>query len=144
MTHCHLCHSKAGNLNNFLYNSDAVADYVVILDNDMEPHPKFLTSTLPLFFEKRSECPPGALDDDATAEGGERTTSGGGKKPAATGASPYSDAPSVNTLAFVQTPQCARHRRRLTRGLARSFPRAASGAVSSQFVPRAVLALPRA
>ena len=27
--------------------------YLLILDNDMEPHPKFLLSTLPLFFEHK-------------------------------------------------------------------------------------------
>ena len=44
-------HSKAGNVNNALYNCDLMGQYVVILDNDMEPHPKFLQATLPNFFE---------------------------------------------------------------------------------------------
>ena len=45
-------HSKAGNLNNAIYNTDAKGDYVVIFDNDMQPHPQFCVSTLPLFFER--------------------------------------------------------------------------------------------
>ena len=48
-------HSKAGNMNNVLYNCGASGRYVVILDNDMEPNAKFLISVLPLFFEHLKE-----------------------------------------------------------------------------------------
>merc|ERR1712086_857185 len=49
-------HAKAGNINNCLYNAGASGRYMVILDNDMRPHPKFLKATLPLFY-----CKPGML-----------------------------------------------------------------------------------
>lgn len=49
-------HAKAGNINNCLYNAGASGRYIVILDNDMRPHPKFLKATLPLFY-----CKPGML-----------------------------------------------------------------------------------
>ena len=42
--------SKAGNINNCLYNEGACGKYVVIFDNDMSPHPKFILATLPFFF----------------------------------------------------------------------------------------------
>lgn len=44
-------YSKAGNINNCLYNEGANGRYAVILDNDMQPHPKFILATLPFFFE---------------------------------------------------------------------------------------------
>lgn len=49
-------HAKAGNINNCLYNAGATGRYMVILDNDMCPHAKFLKATLPLFY-----CKPGKL-----------------------------------------------------------------------------------
>ncbi|TMW66900.1 hypothetical protein Poli38472_012016 [Pythium oligandrum] len=61
-------HSKAGNINNVLYNEGACARYCVILDNDMKPHPMFLQATLPFFFDepKNSKvvrcCAPGCGD----------------------------------------------------------------------------------
>jgi len=71
--------SKAGNINNVLYNCGADGTYAVIFDNDMEPHPKFLIATLPCFFEEIQ----GATDDE----------------------SPYTDDVKRNSVAFVQTPQ---------------------------------------
>jgi cellulose synthase (UDP-forming) len=71
-------HAKAGNINNVLYNVGARGQYAAIFDNDMQPHPKFITSTLPLFFEERGE------EDDEC---------------------PYTDDPDVNQVAYVQTPQ---------------------------------------
>ncbi|KAG9403495.1 hypothetical protein AC1031_006136 [Aphanomyces cochlioides] len=44
-------YSKAGNINNACYNEGANGRYVVILDNDMQPHPKFILATLPFFFD---------------------------------------------------------------------------------------------
>lgn len=43
--------SKAGNINNALYNEGANGRYCVILDTDMQPHPKFILATLPFFFD---------------------------------------------------------------------------------------------
>lgn len=43
--------SKAGNINNCLYNEGANGRYACIFDNDMQPHPKFLLATLPFFFD---------------------------------------------------------------------------------------------
>jgi cellulose synthase (UDP-forming) len=74
-------HSKAGNINNVLYNVGSRGQYTAIFDNDMQPHPKFLTSTLPVFFDAR----PVEDDDDDEC--------------------PYTDDPEANTVAFVQTPQ---------------------------------------
>ncbi|OQR95405.1 cellulose synthase 2 [Thraustotheca clavata] len=44
-------YSKAGNINNACYNEGAIGRYCLILDNDMQPHPKFLLATLPFFFD---------------------------------------------------------------------------------------------
>ncbi|RHZ03775.1 hypothetical protein DYB37_004735 [Aphanomyces astaci] len=44
-------YSKAGNINNACYNEGASGRYMVILDNDMQPHPKFILATLPFFFD---------------------------------------------------------------------------------------------
>ena len=44
-------HSKAGNINNILYNEGASGKYLMILDNDMQPHPLFLCACLPLFYK---------------------------------------------------------------------------------------------
>ncbi|CAK4094892.1 unnamed protein product [Aphanomyces euteiches] len=44
-------HSKAGNINNVLYNEGASGRYAIILDNDMKPHPMFIQATLPFFFD---------------------------------------------------------------------------------------------
>ncbi|DAZ92663.1 TPA: hypothetical protein N0F65_005801 [Lagenidium giganteum] len=44
-------YAKAGNINNALYNEGASGKYVVILDTDMQPHPKFILATLPFFFD---------------------------------------------------------------------------------------------
>jgi len=71
-------HAKAGNINNALYNVGARGQYAAIFDNDMQPHPMFLTATLPLFFEEREE-------EDAEC--------------------PYTDDPDANGVAYVQTPQ---------------------------------------
>jgi cellulose synthase (UDP-forming) len=43
--------SKAGNINNCLYNEGASGRYLIILDTDMQPHPKFILATLPFFFD---------------------------------------------------------------------------------------------
>ncbi|OQR97654.1 cellulose synthase 4 [Achlya hypogyna] len=47
-------HSKAGNINNVLYNEKASGRYAIILDNDMKPHPMFVQATLPFFFDSPS------------------------------------------------------------------------------------------
>ncbi|DAZ93465.1 TPA: hypothetical protein N0F65_006524 [Lagenidium giganteum] len=44
-------HSKAGNINNVLYNEGACGRYCIILDNDMKPHEMFIQATLPFFFD---------------------------------------------------------------------------------------------
>uniref|UniRef100_A0AAV1V559 PH domain-containing protein n=1 Tax=Peronospora matthiolae TaxID=2874970 RepID=A0AAV1V559_9STRA len=44
-------HSKAGNINNVLYNEGACGRYAIILDNDMKPHEMFIQATLPFFFD---------------------------------------------------------------------------------------------
>ncbi|KDO28352.1 hypothetical protein SPRG_06591 [Saprolegnia parasitica CBS 223.65] len=44
-------YSKAGNINNACYNEGASGRYCIILDNDMQPHPKFILATLPFFFD---------------------------------------------------------------------------------------------
>ena len=44
-------HSKAGNINNVLYNEGANGKYAMILDNDMKPHEMFIQATLPFFFD---------------------------------------------------------------------------------------------
>lgn len=44
-------YSKAGNINNVLYNEGANGKYLVILDCDMQPHPKFVLALLPFFFD---------------------------------------------------------------------------------------------
>ncbi|DBA03012.1 TPA: hypothetical protein N0F65_003200 [Lagenidium giganteum] len=44
-------YSKAGNINNCLYNEGANGRYLMILDTDMQPHPKFILATLPFFFD---------------------------------------------------------------------------------------------
>ncbi|KAF0703666.1 Aste57867_7565 [Aphanomyces stellatus] len=44
-------YSKAGNINNACFNEGANGRYVIILDNDMQPHPKFILATLPFFFD---------------------------------------------------------------------------------------------
>lgn len=72
-------HSKAGNINNALFNEGADGKYILILDNDMKPHPKFMQAVIPFFFSE-GEC----LD-------------GGGRQ--------YSDDISWNQVAYVQTPQ---------------------------------------
>nr|AEC45570.1 cellulose synthase 3 [Pseudoperonospora cubensis]QLB37643.1 cellulose synthase 3 [Pseudoperonospora humuli] len=72
-------HSKAGNINNALFNEGADGKYLLILDNDMKPHPKFLLAVLPFFFSEGE-----AVD-------------GGGRQ--------YSDDISWNQVAYVQTPQ---------------------------------------
>nr|AFB77612.1 cellulose synthase 3 [Albugo candida] len=72
-------HSKAGNINNALFNEGADGKYILILDNDMKPHPKLLLAVLPFFFSEGE-----AVD-------------GGGRQ--------YSDDISWNQVAYVQTPQ---------------------------------------
>ena len=72
-------HSKAGNINNALFNEGACGKYILILDNDMKPHPKFLLAVMPFFFSEGE-----AVD-------------GGGRQ--------YSDDISWNQVAYVQTPQ---------------------------------------
>nr|AFB20360.1 cellulose synthase 3 [Globisporangium violae] len=72
-------HSKAGNINNALFNEGAEGKYLLILDNDMKPHPKFLLAVLPFFFSEGE-----AVD-------------GGGRQ--------YSDDISWNQVSYVQTPQ---------------------------------------
>ncbi|RHY36772.1 hypothetical protein DYB25_000675 [Aphanomyces astaci] len=72
-------HAKAGNINNVLFNEGADGKYILILDNDMKPHPKFLLAVLPFFFSEGE-----AVD-------------GGGRQ--------YSDDISWNQVAYVQTPQ---------------------------------------
>lgn len=72
-------HSKAGNINNCLFNEGADGKYLLILDNDMKPHPKFLLAVVPFFFSEGE-----AVD-------------GGGRQ--------YSDDISWNQVAYVQTPQ---------------------------------------
>jgi len=91
-------HSKSGNINNVLYNvqkadgaqeGDGVPGgrYVLILDNDMEPHQEFLTSVLSLFFERAD----GASADKGAVEPEK--------------ANGWTDASESTKLAFVQTPQ---------------------------------------
>ena len=72
-------HAKAGNINNILFNEGADGKYILILDNDMKPHPKFLLAVLPFFFSEGE-----AVD-------------GSGRQ--------YSDDISWNQVAYVQTPQ---------------------------------------
>lgn len=72
-------HSKAGNINNALFNEGADGKYILILDNDMKPHPKFLLAVMPFFFSEGE-----AVD-------------GGGRQ--------YSDDISWNQVSYVQTPQ---------------------------------------
>ncbi|KAF0690345.1 Aste57867_18276 [Aphanomyces stellatus] len=72
-------HAKAGNINNIMFNEGADGKYILILDNDMKPHPKFLLAVLPFFFSEGE-----AVD-------------GGGRQ--------YSDDISWNQVAYVQTPQ---------------------------------------
>jgi cellulose synthase (UDP-forming) len=72
-------HSKAGNINNCLFNEGADGKYLLILDNDMKPHPKFLLAVMPFFFSEGE-----AVD-------------GTGRQ--------YSDDISWNQIGFVQTPQ---------------------------------------
>lgn len=72
-------HSKAGNINNALFNEGADGKYLLILDNDMKPHPKFLLAVMPFFFSEGE-----AVD-------------GGGRQ--------YSDDISWNQVSYVQTPQ---------------------------------------
>ena len=43
-------HSKAGSMNNYLLNEGDDGTYVLILDNDMKPHLKFLLAVLLFFF----------------------------------------------------------------------------------------------
>ncbi|KAJ0392660.1 hypothetical protein P43SY_000325 [Pythium insidiosum] len=43
--------SKAGNINNCLFNEGSNGRYVLLLDTDMQPHPKFILATLPFFFD---------------------------------------------------------------------------------------------
>ena len=45
-------HSKAGSMKNCLLNEGADGTYLLILDNDMKPHPTFLLGVLPFFFTK--------------------------------------------------------------------------------------------
>ena len=57
-------HSKAGNINNVLYNEGANGRYAMILDNDMKPHRMFIQATLPFFFDDSTAssfacCAPG-------------------------------------------------------------------------------------
>ncbi|RHZ33494.1 hypothetical protein DYB31_013512, partial [Aphanomyces astaci] len=49
-------YSKAGNINNACYNEGASGRYMVILDNDMQPHPKFILATLPFFFDSEDRA----------------------------------------------------------------------------------------
>jgi cellulose synthase (UDP-forming) len=44
-------YGKAGNINNCLYNEGANGRYVLLLNTDMQPHPKFVLATLPFFFD---------------------------------------------------------------------------------------------
>lgn len=61
-------HSKAGNINNILYNEGADGRYCIILDNDMKPHEMFIQATLPFFFDDPKStrtfrcCAPGCSD----------------------------------------------------------------------------------
>lgn len=80
-------HSKAGNINNALFNEGADGKYILILDNDMKPHPKFLLAVMPFFFSEGE-----AVD-------------GGGRQ--------YSDDISWNQVAYVQTPQYFEETRQL-------------------------------
>ncbi|KDO28351.1 hypothetical protein SPRG_06590 [Saprolegnia parasitica CBS 223.65] len=48
-------YSKAGNINNACYNEGASGRYCIILDNDMQPHPKFILATLPFFFDSEDQ-----------------------------------------------------------------------------------------
>ena len=60
-------HSKAGNLNNVLYNEGANGQYAMILDNDMKPHKMFIQATLPFFFDssaKTTKEEGGSSEDD--------------------------------------------------------------------------------
>lgn len=81
-------HSKAGNINNALFNEGACGKYILILDNDMKPHPKFLLAVMPFFFSE-----------------GESNVEGGGRQ--------YSDDISWNQVAYVQTPQYFEESRQL-------------------------------
>lgn len=61
-------HSKAGNINNVLYNEGASGRYCIIFDNDMKPHEMFIQAVLPFFFDapRKSKithcCAPGCSD----------------------------------------------------------------------------------
>lgn len=61
-------HSKAGNINNVLYNEGACGRYCIILDNDMKPHEMFIQAVLPFFFDAPQNskiarcCAPGCGD----------------------------------------------------------------------------------
>ena len=131
-------HSKSGNINNVLYNVQAVCHdesvtdesrifpwptpltyrggaYTCIFDNDMRPHPQFVVSTLPLFFEiaevpDRAEGRSGGIGDGANdaasiaAPAADASTT----MPRVDARAPqcaYTDDPERNTFAFVQTPQ---------------------------------------
>jgi len=73
-------HSKAGNINNALFNEDTEGRYILILDNDMAPHRKFLLAVLPFFYSE-------------------------GDSPDEPNGIQYSDDIAWNQVAYVQTPQ---------------------------------------
>jgi len=105
-------HAKAGNINNALYNMaksrEQVGRYCAIFDNDMQPHPKFLTSCLPLFFE------PEDGSDDEEEGSSQRASSATLPSTHSSARAVYTDAVKSNgngngnsnrKLAYVQTPQ---------------------------------------
>jgi len=120
-------HSKSGNVNNVLYNvssletgGDGEGRYVAIFDNDMQPHPEFLVSTLPLFFEEAKKTPPATAAPRFAPPGkGKRgellaerleielasAEVDSGPQEAERGLPAYNDDPDVNQVGWVQTPQ---------------------------------------
>ena len=120
-------HSKSGNVNNVLYNvqsletgGDGEGRYVAIFDNDMQPHPEFLVSTLPLFFEEAKKAPPPTTAPRFAPPGkgkrgellAERLETelasvevNSGPAEAERGLPTYDDDPEVNQVGWVQTPQ---------------------------------------
>ena len=54
-------HSKAGNMINCLFNEGADGTYLLILDNVMKPHPKFLLAVLTFFFSEGKAVDGGGL-----------------------------------------------------------------------------------
>lgn len=94
--------SKAGNINNCLYNEGANGRYLMILDNDMQPHPKFVLATLPFFFGNPDKK---MMSSDLHSNKRLRGKGGHGNSTTIDVPVKYSDHVSNNAVGFVQTPQ---------------------------------------